>query len=343
MSISSEMDDPMGLQHLFAEHPPGDSTTSSSAAAAAADTPAAEPPWAEVLQLSVCCLTRWMHPSNQHLVGLQAHHLDAVLYLLSQGDSMPGAPASTTQAANPSADAGASASTHSGHNSLTDSFRALRNVLVQLVQTDELSWACDHIVRSILIKPKAALLSTTGSNGNGNMASVMCLAATCLMSRAQSCSARREVCPLIMSMWVDLVGTLLSTGMTQADFIHQKASARSDFVVRLCIALSKRFSEGMLPSLLTGSATGVAVCVCGCCMLTGDACKQVLCYNATSIMTKGLDTSALVYTSGMPTRCCTLSTLSGHCLVGACLGVQAMLADACIWLSLEPDRSRYER
>ena len=226
MSTSSEMDDPMGLQHLFEEHPSGDSTTSSSAAAAAADSPAAEPPWAEVLQLSVCCLTRWMHPSNQHLVGLQAHHLDAILYLLAQGDSIPGAPASTMQAANPSADAGASTRTHSGHNSLTDSFGALRNVLVQLVQADELSWVCDHIVRSILIKPKAALVPSTGSSGNGNMASVMCLAATCVMSRAQSCSARGEVCQLVMSMWVDLVGTLLSTGMTEADFIHQKASAR---------------------------------------------------------------------------------------------------------------------
>ena len=224
-STSSEMDDPMGLQHLFEEHPAGGSTTSNSAAAAAANTQAAEPPWAEVLQLSVCCLTRWMHRSNLHL-GLQAHHLDAILYLLAHTDSLPGRIASMAQAANHSADAGASSSIHGGQDSLTDSFGALRNVLVQLLQADEFSWACDHIVHRILIEPKATPVFTNASNGNGNMASVMCQAATCLMSRVQSCLARKEVCQLVMSMWVDLIGTLLSVDLTEVVLIHGKASSR---------------------------------------------------------------------------------------------------------------------
>ena len=220
------MDDPMGLQRLFQEHPSGDSLTLSSAAAATADNLAAKPPWAEVLQLSVCSLTRWMHPGNLHLVGLQAHHLDAFLYLLAQGDSILGAPAGTTQTANHSADLGASSSAWSDQASLTDSFRALRNVFVQLVQAGEFSWVCDHIVRRILIESQAVVVSTDGSNGDGNKASVMCLAATCLMNRVRSCLASREVCQLVMGMWVDLVGTLLSVNMTEAVLLRAKAFSR---------------------------------------------------------------------------------------------------------------------
>ena len=222
--MSNEIDDPMGMRYLFAEHPSDTSITSSSAAAAT-DTSAIEPPWAGVLQLSLRCLTQWLHPSNQGLVGLQAQHLDAILFLMAQGDSTPAAPA---QAAKHSTDAGSGSSDLNIQDRLADSFRALRTVLLQLVQADEFSWACDHIVRSTLIRPKAALVFTTGSNGSSNMAGVICLAATCLMSGVQSCSARGEVCPLVMELWANLVGTVLSMGMTETEFIHQKASSRYD-------------------------------------------------------------------------------------------------------------------
>ena len=205
----------MGLRHLFEEQPPSDLETSSSAAA---DTSAAKPPWAEVLQLSICCLTQWTHPSNWTLAGLQAQHLDAIIYLLAQGDKVPRAPASTSQVANHSADAGA---THSGQDSLANAFRPFRDVLVQLIQADEFSWARDYIIRSTLTEPMF-------TNGNRNMASVMCLAATSLISRVQSCSTRGEDCQFVKDLWVDLVGTLLSAGMTEAEFRHQKASSRYD-------------------------------------------------------------------------------------------------------------------
>lgn len=214
-STTSETDDPMGLRHLFEEQPPSDLETSGSATAAA-DTPTVEPPWAEVLQLSIRCLTQWMHPSNQTLVGWQAQHLDAIIYLLAQGDRVPRAPASTSQAANHRVDAGA---THSGQDSLAKAFRALRDVLVQLVQADEFSWACEYIACNTLLEPKF-------TNGRASMASVICLSATCLITRVQSCSARGEDCQFVMDLWVDLVGTLLSTDMTQAEFIHRKASSR---------------------------------------------------------------------------------------------------------------------
>lgn len=232
-STSSETDDPMGLRHLFEEPPPGDMESSSSATAAA-DTPTANPPWAEVLQLSIRCLTQWMHPSNHSLVGLQAQHLDAIIHLLAQGDQMPRAPASTSQAANHSSDAGASRSTHSGQGSWASLFIALRDVLVQLVQADEFSWARDYILRSTLVEPKTELMF------KGNMASVMCLAATCLISGVQSCSARGEDCQFVVDLWVDLVGTLFSTDMTEAGFIHRKASSRYDSNALLCWLLLQR-------------------------------------------------------------------------------------------------------
>lgn len=226
---SSETDDPMGLQHLFEEQPAGDADTSSSATAAA-DTPTAEPPWAEVLQLSIRCLTQWMHPSNRNLVGLQEQHLDAIIHLLAQGDKMSRTPASTSQAANHTADAGANGSTHSGQDGVSHSFRPWWDVLVQLVQADEFSWARDYILCSTLFQPQTELLFT---NGNGNMASVMCLAATCLISSVQSCSARGEDCQFVMDLWVDLVGALL-VDMTEAEFMHRKASSRYDSNALLC-------------------------------------------------------------------------------------------------------------
>ena len=222
--MSSEMDDdPMGMKHLFQEQPSGDSATFGSAASAAADT--AVPPWGEVLQLSLCCLTKWVHPDHRVLAGLQAHHLDAILYLLAQADSIPRPPASTTQAADHSADTGSGANTHIVLDSLADSFGAFRDVLLQLVQADESSWVCDHIVRGVLIGPKTALVFTPDSK---NRVGVIGLAATCLLSRVQACAAGGESCQMVMDLWADLVGSVGSANITQTQLIHQKAPFRYD-------------------------------------------------------------------------------------------------------------------
>ena len=222
--MSSEMDDdPMGMKHLFQEQPSGDSATLGSAASAAADT--AVPPWGEVLQLSLRCLTQWLHPDHRGLAGLQAYHLDAILYLLAQADSIPRPPASTTQAADNSDSTGSGANTHIVLDSLADSFRAFRDVLLHLVQADESSWVCEHVVLSVLIGPKTALVFTPDSR---NRVGVIGLAATCLLSRVQACTAGGESCQLVMDLWADLVGSVGSANITETQFIHQKAPFRCD-------------------------------------------------------------------------------------------------------------------
>lgn len=230
-------DDPMGMKHLFQEQPSGDSTTLGLAASAAADT--AVPPWAEVLQLSLHVLTKWMHLDHRGLVGLAAQHVDAVLYLLTQADNIARAPASTTQAADPSTDAGSGASIHTTQDSLAESFRAFHDVLLQLVQADESSWLCDHIVRSTLIAQKTALVSRAGSNGTRNRVGVVGLAATCLLSRVQSCLARGQSCQLAMDLWVDLVGNVGSAGITEAQLMHQKAPFRYESNSCACLFCNK--------------------------------------------------------------------------------------------------------
>ena len=225
--MSSEGDDPMGMQHLFHEQLSGDSATLS--AATASDTAAAQRPWTAVLQLSLRCLIHWLQASSQALLGLQPQHLDAMLHLIAQRDRT-----SSIQQAAPASTTPVEALTHSSSSdsqtNVTDLLEALCNALIGLVQSDSFSWACDHIGGSVLVGPKrASVFGKDSSSCSGSVRTdVIQLAAVCLMSRAQACLAQGEDCQLVMDMWADIAGSVpwLTAGQTEADLVCQIAPPR---------------------------------------------------------------------------------------------------------------------
>ena len=224
--MSSEGDDPMGMQQLFHEQLSGDSNTLS--ASAASDTATASRPWTAVLQVSLRCLIHWLQASSQALLGLQPQHLDAMLHLVGQRAST----ASTQQAA-PASTAAAEAATNTNSSSsnsqtnVADLLRALCNALIGLVQADGFSWACDRIAGSVLIGPRGASVFGDSSSGSGRD-DVIQLAAVCLMSRVETCLAQGEDCRLVMDMWVNIAGHVpwLRAGVTEADLLCQNAHPR---------------------------------------------------------------------------------------------------------------------
>ena len=230
-SMSSEMDDPLGMQHLFEEQLSGISTNTSPSAAATRSYPSH--PWASVLQLSLQCLIDWMQSSWLPLnrlsyAGWQSHHLDAVLYLIAQGPKFTAAGQDSAPVAT------------GVHHSISKSSSDMQVAFADLLQTlgDEMlrtvltaDWARVHTVRHVLISD-ASVSSSDHSSGpssdSGRAEAVLQLAATCLMTHIQDCLSCDKECKLVCNLWEDLIAgcALARTGSADHHFLWQLSQPR---------------------------------------------------------------------------------------------------------------------
>jgi len=199
-SMSSEIDDPLGMQHLFEEQP---SDNSSNTLAAGASTRPANP-WASVLQLSLQCLIRWLHSGKE---SLAAQHVDAIMCLLLQ-QVMP----DTRE----SFDAPTDSDNSQQHPVISDgqlskSLEELHQALLEEAMRDEA--ACAYIVGHVLMSPARLHGSNSNNSRQSSKASGLWqLAATCLMHNLQECVAMNQECKLAVDLWLDLTVWASSVG-----------------------------------------------------------------------------------------------------------------------------------
>ncbi len=200
--MSSEIDDPLGMQHLFEEQPSDDSSNALAAGAPAG--PAN--PWAPVLQLSLQCLIRWLHSGKD---SLARQHMDAIMCLLSQ---------QVTPDIKASFDAPADSGNSQQHAVIIDGPGQLSHLLTELHQAlleeamrDEAS--CAYIVGRVFMSP-AKLHGRNNNNRQQNSRAdrLWQLAATCLMHSVQECVAMNQECRLAMDLWLDLNVVASSVG-----------------------------------------------------------------------------------------------------------------------------------
>ena len=231
--MSSDAEDPLGMQRLFEQQLSGDSLALS--ASAGSDTPSH---WLIVLQLSLRCLTKWLQASGgQHLVGLQTEHMDAMLYLIAQQGSAPSAQPSTEQppSATDKATLGPSSETDT-HRAAMDLLRDLGDALLALLQTEDMSWACNHVAHRVLIGPCAL---SSSSMSHSSRVAVMQLGATCLMRQVQSCLAGRADCQLAVDVWLEFAASVpwMNPGVLEPSALSQVAQPRCVLAALLCFSL----------------------------------------------------------------------------------------------------------
>ena len=201
-SMSSEIDDPLGMQHLFEEQPSDDS--SNALAASAPARPAN--PWASVLQLSLQCLIRWLHSGKENL---SRQHMDAIMCLLSQ-QVMPDIK-SSFDAPTDFGNSQQHAVVIDGPSQLSHLLKELHQALLEEAMRDEA--ACTYIVGRVFMSPARL----HDRNGNYRQQSSRAdrlwqLAATCLMHNVQECVAMNQECRLAMDLWLDLNVVASSVG-----------------------------------------------------------------------------------------------------------------------------------
>ena len=192
--MSSEMDDPLGMQHLFKEQPSDDSSNALAAVALAG--PAN--PWGSVLQLSLQCLIRWLHSGKE---SLARQHVDAIMCLLSQ-QVTPDIKASSDAPAD-SGDSQQHTVIIDGPGQLSHLLKELQQALLEEAMRDEASGA--YIVGRVFMSPA----KVHGKNSNTRQQSsgavrLWQLAAMCLMHNVQECVAMSQECTLAMELWLDL-------------------------------------------------------------------------------------------------------------------------------------------
>ncbi len=241
-SMSSEMDDPLGMQHLFEEQLSGDSTNIS-AQAAATPTNALDP-WASTLLLSLQCMIRWLQSSSHSRSGLQSQHLDAMLFLLAQSTKQEAA-----SAVDPSGVAVNDSDKSNHHNSkscqldLSELLKSLGSALLEMAVADESGWVCAHVVTFVLMRrqrPHASIGSSSSDSSSSKANGLLQLAATCLMHTVKVALAGNQECKLPVNLWTDLIIGASSFGstLTQHEIQWQLAQPRQGLFTHCILALS---------------------------------------------------------------------------------------------------------
>jgi len=218
LSISSEIDDPLGMQHLFEEQPSDDSNN-----ALAARAPA-EPAnsWASDLQLSLQCLIRWLQSGKE---SLARQHMNAIMCLLSQ-QVAPEVKASFDAPVD-SSNSQQQVVTIEGPGQLSHLLKELHQALLEEAMRDEA--ACAYIVGRVFMSP-AKLHGRNNYNRQERSRAdrLLGLAATCLMHNVQQCVAMKQECTLAMDLWLDLivVASSVGSGLKEGVLLRQLAQPK---------------------------------------------------------------------------------------------------------------------
>ena len=200
--MSSEVDDPLGMQHLFQEQP---FDHSNNALAASAPAGSANP-WASVLQLSLQCLIRWLHSGSE---SLARQHMDAIMCLLLH-QVTPDSKASFDAPVD-STNSQQQVVIIDSHGQISHLLNELHQALLEEAMREEA--ACAYIVGRVFMSPaKLHGRNSCNKQERSRADRLWRLGATCLMHNVQHCVAMNQECRLAMDLWLDLIVVASSVG-----------------------------------------------------------------------------------------------------------------------------------